>query len=406
MSARLLTECGLCGSTNLEVVLSLGVSPPTCVMVPVGSRQASEDHHPLELWRCHDCTLVQLSVIVDPEVVFPPDYPYSSGNSKALHENFEDLARQAQGWHHGLEPDDLVVDIGTNDGTLLSKFTGCRTVGVEPTMQSHRITGPFYRAFFNENLATQIRDEHGPAKVITACNVLAHVEDIHDVMRGINLLLADDGVLIAENHDLASVVDGNQWDTVYHEHLRFYDPYSFDALLRMHGLGAQQSRSIPTHGGSFRTLADKRDGWEAARRDYDWPAFRKRAQRSRWVLRSAVSAIRAGGGRIGAIGASARATTIIAACGFDVDDIEAIYEVAGSDKIGRYIPGTRIPVVDESALTDKFGPPNAILFAWYMVDTIVPKLRLGVKGYKGQIIVPLPELRYLRTSAQTGRVAA
>ena len=96
MSARLLERCGLCGSQDLEPVLDLGSSPPTCVMRKVGERQATEDHHPLELLVCRACTLAQLSVIVDPEVMFPVDYPYSSGNSRALHENFEDLAREVR----------------------------------------------------------------------------------------------------------------------------------------------------------------------------------------------------------------------------------------------------------------------------------------------------------------------
>lgn len=93
MSARVVTHCGLCDSENLELVISLGSSPPPCVMLPVGSRQATENHHPLELMRCHDCSLVQLSVVADPETVFPPAYPYSSGNSKSLHDNFQDLAQ-------------------------------------------------------------------------------------------------------------------------------------------------------------------------------------------------------------------------------------------------------------------------------------------------------------------------
>jgi len=380
---RLVTRCGLCDSLNLERVLSLGTSPPPCVMTPVGRRPLVEEHFPLDLLHCRDCTLVQLSAIINPQVVFASDFPYSSGNSKQLHANFADLAADADAWLGG---GDLVVDVGANDGTLLRKFSGCRTVGVEPTMQAHRIDGPFYRAFFTEALAEQIRDEHGPAKVITACNVLAHVADIHDVMRGISLLLADDGVLIAENHDLASVVDGGQWDMVYHEHLRFYDPYSFDALLRMHGLGAQQWRSIPTHGGSFRTLADKRDGWEAARRDYDFEGLARKAAASRAAIRREVT------GKVWGIGAAARATTIINYCGLDVEDIDLVCEVPGSDKIGHYIPGTHVPVVDEARLFDQDARPG-LLLSWHMADIIVPKLR--ARGYDKPIIVPLPDLHYL-----------
>jgi SAM-dependent methyltransferase len=375
MSGKLLEQCGLCASDRLRSVLQVGSSPPTCAMWPVGTRHAGESHHPLELLRCEDCTLVQLSVVVDPVEVFPPDYPYQSGNSRALHDNFEDLARQVG----PLPPDALVVDIGANDGTLLSKFDGCRTVGVEPTGQATRIKGPAYRAFFTHHLAQRILLEHGPADVITACNVLAHVPDIGEVMKGINTLLDKDGILVAENHDLASVVAG-QWDTVYHEHLRFYDPYSFHQLLDRHALHSHQWQAIPTHGGSFRAVASRgRRGWPPPKREYDFDRLARRMAESRGHIR------RAARGVCG-IGATARATTIINYCGLDVEDVECVCEVAGSDKIGRYIPGTRIPVVDESRLVDE--QQDSMLFSWHLKDVIVPKLR--ERGYTGRITVPLP----------------
>lgn len=407
MSGRV-TRCGVCGSEDLRSVLSLGVSPPTCVMVPVGAARATESHHPLELLRCGDCTLVQLSMIVDPEEVFPADYPYSSGNSRALHQNFADLAQQANSYAGGLAPSDLVVDIGANDGTLLSKFLGkCRTVGVEPTRQARRIAGAAYQEFFTEDLARRVLEQHGPAKVVTACNVLAHVEDIGDVMRGIDVLLADDGVLVTENHDLASVVDGGQWDTVYHEHLRFYDPYSFHALLDTYGFGARWWREIPTHGGSFRTLAERGPSDRfTPQRHYDFETLARDAASARTAIRKVVATelvdvsdfggvsevTRVPSERVVGIGATARATTIINYCGLDVDDIEYVCEVSGSDKIGHYIPGTSIPVVDEAALFDE-QPSRALLFSWHLVDVIVPKLR--ERGYTGEIIVPLPTLRSL-----------
>jgi hypothetical protein len=294
-----------------------------------------------------------------------------------LHENFEDLAATADRCVGGLSPDDLVVDIGANDGTLLSKFD-CETVGVEPTGQACRIAGSTYREFFSEALAWRIVDEHGKAKVVTACNVLAHVEDIADVMRGINVLLDDDGLLIAENHDLASVVDG-QWDTVYHEHLRFYDPHSFNALLEAHGFGCREWQQIPTHGGSFRMLAGRGLNLLPAPRDYDFKGLAAGAARARRELRRVSGAW--------GIGATARATTIINYCGLDVEDIPCVCEVPGSDKLGYYIPGTRIPVVDEARLVEE-QPPLAVLFSWHLADVIVPKLR--ERGYTGEIILPLP----------------
>jgi hypothetical protein len=382
---RRVKKCGLCGG-ELRLVLSLGSSPPTCVMVPVGDRQV-ERHYPLDLLYCEACTLAQLSVVVNPMVMFPAEYPYSSGNSRALHDDFADLAAQATGWAHGLTFDDLVVDVGANDGTLLSKFGDCRKVGVEPTRQAQHIKGSVYRAFLDERVAMQIVKTHGKAKVVTACNVLAHVEDIDETMRAIACLLADDGILIAENHDLKSVVEG-QWDTVYHEHLRFWSPYSFHALLAKHGLAARTWHEIPTHGGSFRMMAQRgRNGRSPLRPNYDFKTLRQCAIDARRAIREAATGVYG-------IGATARATTLINYCGLDVEDVECVCEVAGSDKIGHYIPGTRIPVVDEAKLFEE--QPPAILFSWHLADRIVPKLR--ERGYHGDITVPLEATRQLEAA--------
>jgi hypothetical protein len=376
-SSTVVTRCGLCGSRTLERVLSLGSSPPTCAMVPVGQRQP-EVHYPLDLLECQDCSLVQLSVIVDPAAVFPAGYPYSSGNSPQLHHDFEDLARLAAPY---LREDDLVVDIGANDGTLLSKFD-CRTVGVEPTGQAQRIKGPAYQEFFTEELAARIWKGHGPAKVITACNVLAHVDNLADVMCGIRVLLADDGVLIAENHDLAALVEHGQWDFVYHEHLRYYDQHSFTLLLYMYGFGTglKSYQSIPTHGGSFRVTACKNaGGYRPPQESYDFAGLAESASDTRAAIRELASAALPG------IGATARATTIINYCRLDVEEIPYVCEVPGSDKIGHYIPGTRIPVVDETVLFDE-QPARTLLFSWHLADVIMPKLR--ARGYDGEILTP------------------
>ena len=357
-------------------------------MIPTAVVRLEETHYPLQLVRCPDCTLVQLSVVVDPAVVFPPDYPYSSGNSAELHRNFENMAEEFP-----LGEDDLVVDIGANDGTLLSKFQEryeCRTVGVEPTEQVFKIKrGGWFQEFFSESTGRKIRDQFGPAKLVTASNVLAHVDDLNATLRTVRHLLAADGILVAENHNLRAVVDG-QWDAVYHEHLRFFDQYSFYRVLHRHGLLAERWQGIPTHGGSFRAVASKRDGTpnDPMRGEYDWRRLRESARTTRAALRDAVGRY---DGEVAGIGATARATTIINYCGFDQEDILWVCELPGSDKIGRYIPGTRIPVVSEQRLLEE-DPPAAVLFSWHMADRIVPKLR--DRGYEGDLIVPLPQVHH------------
>ncbi len=383
MTVQYALVCDICGGP-LRPVLTLGSSPPTCAMVPADHHfRPPEEHYPLDLLYCDDCSLGQLSVVVDPEVSFAPDYPYSSGNSRQLHDNFGDLAHQASVWGK-LTPADLVVDIGANDGTLLRKFH-CRTVGVEPTRQSERITGAVVQEFFTAEVAQAIRDQHGKAKVITACNVLAHVDDIGEVMAGVNILLADDGVFVGECGDLTTLAQG-QWDTVYHEHLRFYSPHAFWNLLTTHGLCPRTWDYVPTHGGSFRMLAT-REGLPCLPPevvDYDWEALAGEVRHARRRLRRELAADhqRTWWG----VGATARATTIINYCGLDVEDIECVAEVAGSDKIGHCIPGTRIPVVDEAHLFED-RPDGVVLFSWHLADIIVPALR--ERGYGGAVLLPL-----------------
>jgi hypothetical protein len=336
---------------------------------------------------------VQLSCVVDPEVVFHKDYPYSTGNTGALRANFEDLAKDAAKF---ALPGDLVVDIGANDGTLLDCLPdNLRLLAVEPTDQILGCAAKgidSVQGFFSSDMARLIRSHHGPAKVVTACNVLAHVEDIHDVLDGIVELLDDDGVLITENHSLESVVKGLQWDTVYHEHLRFYTPESLRRLLAGHGLNLMWWHPIPTHGGSFRV------GARAAAPvrskpisvEPDMAAFAASVAQCRTAIRETVADCRRTGARVFGVGAAARAATVINYCGFDVADVEVVCEVPQSDKIGHYMPGTRIPVVDEARLFDE-QPEFALLFSWHVADAIVPKLRAS--GYQGQFIVPLPTVR-------------
>jgi hypothetical protein len=298
-------------------------------------------------------------------------------------------------WELRLGEDELVVDIGANDGTLLRNFR-CRTVAVEPTNQVQKVTGPAYHEFFSKALAEQIIVEWGTASVVTACNVLAHVEDIHDALEGIRVLLGEDGTLVAENHDLGSIVDGGQWDTIYHEHVRFFDPFSFAELLKQHGLYVWQVKPVDTHGGSFRAYVHT--SWSGsrsqARRDYDFAGLRDRAAKARHHLRADLSARRHGGDRIAAVGATARASTIIGYCGLSSEDISCVYEVPGSDKIGWFMPGTTIPVVSEQGLMED-RPDVLVLFSWHLAGLLVPKLRDEL-GYAGTIVVPLPKLRNLR----------
>ena len=363
------TRCGICGSWDLRPLLDMGSQP-------LAERYGSTERYPLALLECRACTLVQLSCIVGQREMFPPDHPYTSGSTAALRHHFAVLADSLS---RSLEAEDLVVDIGANDGTLLSHFgPRVRRVGIEPTNQALKCAQKGIRAcqeFFTPELAKAVRERHGPAKLITACNVLAHVPDPHGFMTGVTHLLADDGVFVTENHDVASVLDGLQIDTVYHEHLRYYSITSLSRLLGMHGLVVAEVQKIGTHGGSFRVTARR------PRRDL--------TVRAEWISDRLwhLVAKAADAGPVYGIGATTRATPLIHYAGI-TGLLACVCEVAGSEKIGQTMPGTEIAIVDEAKLIAD-QPPHALLLSWHLADSIIPALR--AKGYAGKFIIPLPE---------------
>lgn len=385
-TSHLVNKCGSCGSRELTSILWLGYMQPACSMPKIGEPAKEETHYPLELLQCQKCSLVQLSCIVDPKVIFHPEYPYSSGNTKALRENFAELASEIRQTVK-LGREDLVVDIGSNDGTLLGNFTKtCLVRGYEPTRQAETANSlgiHTVQRFFGSTAYVV----PGKAKVITACNVLAHVENVHDVLDGVAGLLADDGIFVTENHYLGSLIDGLQWDSIYHEHLRYYSLKSLRILLGMHGLNVFRADLIPSHGGSFRVFARRGNTVMpvgiSEPEAFQFDRFSSRVAESK---RSILNMLARTDARIVAVGAAARGATLLNYCGIDVEMVEVVVEVKGSDKIGHYMPGTRIPVVAEAMLYEE-QPENLLILPWQLAGDLVPKF--AEKGYRGKVILPL-----------------
>ena len=401
-------RCQVCGSTDLEPTLFLGYMPPVNEMHRVGERPRQQPSYPAELLHCRACSLVQLGLIVDPAILFPPEYPYTSGVTRILHVNFEDLAKESRALL-GLKGDELVVDVGSNDGTLLSKFKalGHRVQGIEPTNAGKIAVAagiPTETAFFSPESAKRVKARTGPAKIVTAANVFAHIEDVHSIVEGILDLLDENGVFISESHYLMSLLETVQYDTIYHEHLRYYAVKSLKHLLEMHGIEVIHARRIPSHGGSVRVYAARkgqrpvqesvakmlREEEAGGSLSEQLAKFRHRAVQSKLGLFTFLRDIKASGRRIYGVGAPSRASTLVTYVGLDADIVDCVLELPGSYKVGKYMPGTTIPVVDERRLFD--DPPDcALLLSWHIADELIPKLR--AKGFRGSFLVPLPEPR-------------
>ena len=251
--------CQVCGHTPLNDVLSLGYMPPVNQMVPIGQLPRQQPWFPTNLLRCGNCDLVQLGLAVDPAIIFPAEYPYTSGTTKLLRDNFADLHRESAALLN-LGKDDLVVDVGSNDGTLLSNFKngGHRVLGIEPTDVGDIANArgiPTIKRYFGPAIARDVKRDYGPASVVTAANCFAHIEDVHAIVDGIVEMLKPNGVFISESHYLIALLDTLQYDTIYHEHLRYYSLTSLKRLLELHELEIFHARPIPSHGGSIRVYA-------------------------------------------------------------------------------------------------------------------------------------------------------
>ena len=405
-----ISACQICGEVELRSALFLGFLPAVNSMRPLGVPADEEPWFPAELLVCPVCHLAQLGFAVDPAVLFPPGYPYTSGSTKVLRENFANLYREAME-RIGLASDDLVVDIGSNDGTLLQNFHegGQRVVGIEPTD-----TGVIARergiatikAYFDMDTVETVLREYGRPRLVTATNVFAHIPDVHAVVDAVELLVGEDGHFVTESHYFGDLVETLQYDTIYHEHLRYYSLTSMSALLERHDFCVTHVKRIPTHGGSIRVYATKGDETpdpsverllaeeqQHGLADESWiPDFRHRARQSKLDLLSLLRELKHDGARIYGIGAPSRSSTLVNFVGLDDGIVDCVLEISTSKKLDKYLPGTAIPVLDERKLYED-QPEYALLLSWHIADEL--RDNLTRKGFRGGFVVPLPDPRVL-----------
>jgi hypothetical protein len=264
---------------------------------------------------------------------------------------------------------------------------------------------PSMISFFNKDAAARAVVEQGRAQIITATNVFAHIEDIHNIVEAMLALLDDEGIFISESHYFLSLLETLQYDTIYHEHLRYYTLTSLKYLLEMHGMEVVHARRIPTHGGSIRVYAARKgkhpvqsgvshilDEESRGITGEGLKHFKRSVVKSKLGLLALLNQIKTAGGRVYGIGAPSRASTLINYVGLDDGILDCVLEIKGSYKIGKYIPGTIIPVWEESRLFSD-QPEYALLLSWHIADELVPKLR--ARGFDGKFIVPLSTVRVL-----------
>ncbi len=400
-------KCRICSSEATNKFLSLGHQPPSDAFLSEEQVAEREVYYPLDLYFCDNCKLIQLGYTVDPSELFNEDYAYNTATSKELKDNFLHLTEQLSKCFN-LTTEDLAIDIGSNDGTLLEGYLryGIKILGIEPSGTANLAIAkniPTIKAFFNKKTANMVMNVWGKAKVITATNVFAHVDDLAGFMEGLNLLLADNGFFVCESHHLLSLIEKVQFDSIYHEHLRYYSLKPLMYLFNLYDMDVFNAELIPTHGGSIRVYACRRGVYPidflAIREIIDkeekaglylretFFSYSKNIIGCRVELQNLLRKIKMSGEKIVGLGAPAKGNTLLNYCHIGLDILDYLAETSSSLKIGKYSPGMHIKVVDEAQLfVDQ--PGYALLLSWNLKDIIVPKLRS--KGYKGKIIVPVP----------------
>ena len=406
-----LNRCQICGNEALELILDLGHHAPCDSLLWPDDLNEAESTFPLKFLRCPECSLVQIDYAVPPEKLFFPDYPYRSGITPTLVKNLRNTGfKIIEGF--GLSKGDLAIDIGSNDGTLLSSFrdAGMRVLGIEPTniadiAEANGI--PTTKQFFSERLAREIVAEHGRAKAITAANMFAHVAPLGDLIRGVEHLLDDGGVFVTESHYLMDILETVQYDSIYHEHLKFYSLKSLIRLFSYYDFTVSDIERIENYGGSIRVYAIKGKGHPVSKAVTDllqeedafglygserFDAFKESVLKSKRDLLHLMANAAARGEKVVGVGCPGRASTLINFCGIDPQMMPYIAEQSTSLKLGLALPGKHIPIVDEEILFRE-QPEYVVMLSWHYWQPIVGKLR--EKGLRSKIVLPLPELNVL-----------
>ena len=396
--------CRVCHSERLEPFLDLGDQPHCDSLLRPEDLSHREPYYPLQVCFCHDCTAVQINYTVPKETMFG-EYLYVSGTTQTLRTHFQNSADRLVA-RLGLKLNDFVVDIGSNDGTWLAcyKKYGLRTLGVDGARNLAEMANArgieTWARFFNADVAREIIATKGRAQLVTAAGVFFHLEELHSVTEGIAALIRDGGVFCVQAISLTAMLRHTQFDQVYHEHLTYWTVKSLERLFSQYGLEIFNADMLPIHGGSMELLVapkgtqpidasvQKMRADEAALGCHKIETYRNFATRVREIERDLMAILRdyaAKGKTVQAFGAPAKGATLLNSFHITTDLVQCAVEV-NPLKVGKYIPGARLPIVDEKIT----APPDAyLLLAWNFLQEFLPRKRDYIMA-GGEFIVPIP----------------
>lgn len=406
----ILKSCRICKGSSFQPYLNLGFTPAADSFIREQGLQQSESHYPLEVYLCNDCGISQLGYTVPPDILYQHDYPYESSTTRAGRTHFFDFAARVVK-RFELGSNDLAIDIGSNVGVLLDGFRtkGCRILGIEPSANIAAIAVgrgvETINDFISTKLASQVVASHGKASVVTTTNVFAHIDDLDDLMKAVNTLLNDRGLLIVEAPHFLKLIKNLEYDTIYHEHLLYISVRPLNKLFNRFGFEVFDVEEIGIHGGSIRIYVARTGVYPTSKALTDVLAaeessgifdidrlnrFSRDVAAHRTELIALLHSLKAKGASLVGVSAPAKGMTLLNYCHIGPELLDFMTEKSRL-KIGLYTPGTHIPILPDSALTER-QPDYALLLAWNFADEIIENLKDYSAG-GGKFIIPIPKPR-------------
>lgn len=410
-NVKVVKACRICHSRKLYRFLDLTPMPIPNGFLKKEDLHKKEPYYELSCYLCENCGLVQLSNVVNPNIMFS-NYVYIPSTSKIMMNNFSNLAYRANSLTK-LDEKKLVIDIGSNDGSLLKFFKsyGAKVIGIDPAKNIAKLAEmngiPTEVKLFNLNSAKAVVVKHGKASVITATNVIAHIDNLHQLFKGVSKLLTADGIFITEFPYLLDLIQKNEFDTIYHEHLSYFSLKPWLYLIEQYGFEIVEAQRLFIQGGSIRLIHKRKSKSKVSYKKtvnylvkleeelglYDKGAFDKfstRVANLRTEVIATLKKLKKKKKRIIGYGAAAKGNVLMHY--FDINQNTFDYIVdSTSYKQGLYTPGNHIIVhPEQKLLTDK--PDYAFILAWNFADEIIEKRR-DFKRLGGKFIIPIPKLK-------------
>ena len=405
-------SCRLCGSSDLDSVLNLASTPPANAFIPKSRIDLEQKKYPLELFFCKDCYHVQLLEIVDPVELFE-NYVYVSGTSPVFVDHFYKYAQHVVDTYKPSK-DLLVLDIGSNDGTLLKFFKtqGYTTIGVDPAKEISKKAQQegieTINDFFTLELSEKIKNKYSLASLITANNVFAHCDDLKGMTKAIYNLLSPEGLFIFEVSYLLDVYQKTLFDTIYHEHLSYHSVIPLVKFFQENNMELIDVKKINTHGGSIRCVVQKSSGHRKVNKSVQefvqleksmsfdkkdkFINFSENISKKKRELNKFLHEIKSENKTIVGFGAPAKATTLMYEFGLDNDVLEFIVDDSPW-KQELYSPGLHIPILSSSYIKT-FKPDYLLILAWNFANSIIKKNQEYTQS-GGKFIIPLPNLEVI-----------